>query len=389
MGKGKYLIVILLCLFKLSSYGQVTIVMEEEGGVYKVPCKVNGLRLKFIFDTGASTVSMSSTVAEMMLENDYLSETDFLGSGYSQIANGNIVDHTKIVLREIEIGGLILKNVEAVVIHNQSAPLLLGQSAIQKLGKVTISGDKLSISNHGSTNNYLSKKESYSFNDIMQLYGSAMGYYFNGDYLLATEVFDELYRLGEPYLYDLNRTIFLYTIEKYASSLFFVDRQEEALELLLKYEEEVISRGECEKVDYYSLICKCAFWCQEYDMSIRYGLLTKSLSPYPVESTWNSIYWIASSYMKKGDSLRAQNEIKKFINEYLNFMEIAATDCWDKEYVDSYLANMYYNLALRYDSKNDCKKFCIIAAKWGDKDAIEMCKEFNWSYSNKPSSYVY
>jgi hypothetical protein len=33
--------------------------MNKEGGVYVVPCKVNGLPLKFIFDTGASDVIQS------------------------------------------------------------------------------------------------------------------------------------------------------------------------------------------------------------------------------------------------------------------------------------------------------------------------------------------
>ncbi len=57
-------------------------------GVYEVPCDINGLPLKFILDTGASTVSISS--------------------------------------------------VEASVAHNQRAPLLLGQSVLERFGTVTI-----------------------------------------------------------------------------------------------------------------------------------------------------------------------------------------------------------------------------------------------------------
>jgi aspartyl protease family protein len=37
--------------------------MQKDGGVYKVPCTVNGLKLEFIFDTGASVVSISLTEA--------------------------------------------------------------------------------------------------------------------------------------------------------------------------------------------------------------------------------------------------------------------------------------------------------------------------------------
>ncbi len=54
------------------------------------------------------------------------------------------------MIREIEIAGLVLRNVDAVVIHSQSAPLLLGQSAIQKLGKVSISGNTLTINSYSN-----------------------------------------------------------------------------------------------------------------------------------------------------------------------------------------------------------------------------------------------
>lgn len=48
-------------------------------------------------------------------------------------------------LRTVEIGGLPLHNVEASVVHSLSAPLLFGQSAIQKLGPIKLDGDKLII----------------------------------------------------------------------------------------------------------------------------------------------------------------------------------------------------------------------------------------------------
>ncbi len=57
-----------------------TIIMEKKGGVYYVPCKVNGLGLKFIFDTGAGDVSISYAEAIFMLKNGYLSESDLGGS---------------------------------------------------------------------------------------------------------------------------------------------------------------------------------------------------------------------------------------------------------------------------------------------------------------------
>ena len=142
----KLLFVTLLAVSTLLS-AQVTITMEQDGGVYKVPCVVNGAKMKFIFDTGAATVCLSESMAEYLLDNDYITRDDILGIGTSQVADGRIVDHVKINLRDIEIAGLHLKDVEAVVVEGQRAPLLLGQTAIQKLGKVSIEGNKLTIDN--------------------------------------------------------------------------------------------------------------------------------------------------------------------------------------------------------------------------------------------------
>jgi clan AA aspartic protease (TIGR02281 family) len=118
-----------------SSTGNI-IKMKSIGGVSVIPCKVNGLNLNFIFDTGASNVSLSMTEATFMLKNDYLSVSDIIGSNKFLDASGNISEGVVINLKEIEIGGVKLYNVRASVVKNNKAPLLLGQSAIKKLGEI-------------------------------------------------------------------------------------------------------------------------------------------------------------------------------------------------------------------------------------------------------------
>ena len=107
-------------------------------GVYEVPCSINGLSLKFIFDTGASDVSISSVEASFMLKNGYLTKDDIKGKEYYSTATGEIHEGTRIRLREIKIGDAVLKNVEASVVLNQQAPLLLGQSVLERFGTITI-----------------------------------------------------------------------------------------------------------------------------------------------------------------------------------------------------------------------------------------------------------
>ena len=111
---------------------------RQASNVYTIPCKVNGLSLNFIFDTGASAISISKSEAIFMLKNGYLSVNDIIGNQQFQTASGDIQVGTKIIIKKIEIGGLILQNVEASVVHNENAPLLLGQSALSKLGKIEI-----------------------------------------------------------------------------------------------------------------------------------------------------------------------------------------------------------------------------------------------------------
>lgn len=128
-----------------SSNNIVVKLQKEQGGIYTIPCKVNGLPLKFVFDTGASSVSISQSEAIFMLKNGYLSINDIVGSQQFQTASGAVLEGTKIIIKKIEIGGLILRNVEASVVHSTNAPLLLGQSVLSRLGKISIDYRKSSL----------------------------------------------------------------------------------------------------------------------------------------------------------------------------------------------------------------------------------------------------
>ena len=138
---------IIMVLVAIASYSQVTITMEEKGGVFYIPGKINCLQLQFIFDTGASNVYISLTEALFMLKNGYISDKDLGGRAYAQVADGTIVENTEVNLREIEVAGIKIHNIKAYVSNSLDAPLLFGQSAIQKLGPIQIHGNELTIAN--------------------------------------------------------------------------------------------------------------------------------------------------------------------------------------------------------------------------------------------------
>ena len=111
-------------------------------GVTKVDCTINGLPLTFIFDTGASIVTLSQTEANFMFKNGYLSQKDIVGSQTYRTADGSVSVGTTVVLNHINFGGLELTNVRASVVGNQKAPLLLGQSVLKRLGKIEIDNER-------------------------------------------------------------------------------------------------------------------------------------------------------------------------------------------------------------------------------------------------------
>ena len=112
--------------------------MRNDGGVYYIPLTVNGIEMEFIFDTGASIISISAAEAIFMYRQGKLLDKDFQGASYFSDATGTISEGTSINLREVQIGSRTLHNVRASVVHNLDAPLLLGQSALNQFGRITI-----------------------------------------------------------------------------------------------------------------------------------------------------------------------------------------------------------------------------------------------------------
>ena len=124
---------------------RIGIKMESIGGVYQIPCYVNGVKMKFIFDTGASSVSISLAEGLFLAKNGYLGKEDFIGTNQMMVADGSLVDNMEINLHSIDVAGIMLTDVKATVVTSLDAPLLLGQTALKRLGKIEIEGDSLFI----------------------------------------------------------------------------------------------------------------------------------------------------------------------------------------------------------------------------------------------------
>lgn len=121
-----------------SSGEKTSIKMENDSGVRYVWIEINGIKLRFIFDTGASNICISAAEATVLYRQGTLQKEDILDVQYFQDATGNVSSGTRINLRSVKIGNRFLTNIEATVIDNNQAPLLLGQSALEKFGKISI-----------------------------------------------------------------------------------------------------------------------------------------------------------------------------------------------------------------------------------------------------------
>jgi clan AA aspartic protease (TIGR02281 family) len=115
------------------------------GGTFKVASKINGLPLNMMFDTGSSDILISQTEVDFMLKNGLLSDKDFAGEITYQLANGEYETSKTLILKKVEFGGLVLKNVLAAVSKNKDVGMLFGQSAMTRYGKITIDNKKKEI----------------------------------------------------------------------------------------------------------------------------------------------------------------------------------------------------------------------------------------------------
>ena len=114
----------------------------DRGGTFEVASKVNGLPLKMLFDTGAGDITISQTEVDFMIKNGYLNEKDFTGKARYTLANGEALIAKTVLLKKVELGGLVLENVAAAVVENREAGMLFGQSAMGRYATITIDNKK-------------------------------------------------------------------------------------------------------------------------------------------------------------------------------------------------------------------------------------------------------
>ena len=107
--------------------------------VYELPVTINNaLTLNFVLDLGASDISISPDVFLVLVKSGSITESDYIGNQLYKFADGSSVKSKVFNLKKIKIGNIEIENVRASISNSIDAPLLLGQSALKKLGEYKI-----------------------------------------------------------------------------------------------------------------------------------------------------------------------------------------------------------------------------------------------------------
>lgn len=374
----KNLLTILFVLLPFWVNAQTVIQMEKENGVFKIACKVNGARMKMVFDTGAASVSLSMSMANYLYENDYITKDDIIGAGQSKTADGSIVDHIIVNLKDIEISGLHIKNVKATVIDGQNVPLLLGQTAIQKLGPVTISGSRLIINN--SSNKVLSEEE------VVKLKNKADSLYNNVLYNAAFEI------------YSILRNNNKLSLKDYCSFIFCCIR-------IGQYERAVDLVSECENTNEFSeseerlkqALYSCAIlayaYVKDYEGELFYT--EKEIASKQINGDiFGAIDYVsyASTYEYAKKYNMAILYRKRAIAKYLSYDGFTIKDIFNGSISDEYvkegigesvvaILTIYFD-SNKYLSKEKENYMWAVAAKCGNKFSIDWCKNHYINYKS-------
>ncbi len=104
--------------------------MKKVNGVYEIPITINNvLKLNFIFDAGASEVSISPDVVLTLIKTGTVTDKDFIGYQTYRFADGTTAKSKVFIIKEIKLGNKTISNIKASISNSINAPLLLGQSA--------------------------------------------------------------------------------------------------------------------------------------------------------------------------------------------------------------------------------------------------------------------
>ncbi len=117
--------------------GEVELTRAADGHFY-VDAEVNGVPIRFLVDTGATSVALTTGDAEAIGLS--FSDEEFTQTGRGV---GGQIALKPVQLDSLGVGDMSITNVDAVIAQSQLDISLLGQTWLSRVGTVSIEGDKM------------------------------------------------------------------------------------------------------------------------------------------------------------------------------------------------------------------------------------------------------
>ena len=116
-----------------------TIRLTNSGGQNYAPLTIDGIKQKFLLDTGASMSTVPLDFIDQLIKKGYITpEIHFIKHKQFRIADGNIIKGGIWRIPKIKIGSETVYNVEFSSVSSKNAPFLLGMSTLERLGNYSI-----------------------------------------------------------------------------------------------------------------------------------------------------------------------------------------------------------------------------------------------------------
>lgn len=106
--------------------GSQIVLTSESGGHFYAPGTINGTSVRFVVDTGATTISMSQSEADR-IGLDYKKGQ----RGYVNTANGAVAAY-RMSLTSVRVGDVLVHNVDATILPAPMSHVLLGNSFLNR-----------------------------------------------------------------------------------------------------------------------------------------------------------------------------------------------------------------------------------------------------------------
>ena len=116
-----------------------TVLEREDNGHFFTVADVNGEPIKFVVDTGATTVALTEDDARRAGVMFDPGQFEVVGSGASGAVRGQDVE-----LKDVLLDGKRVSDIHALVLDGLTISLL-GQNYLRHLDSVSISGDKMTL----------------------------------------------------------------------------------------------------------------------------------------------------------------------------------------------------------------------------------------------------